>query len=149
MKAKERAVQQGLGGQIEFLVSDARDLSGVSGMAYDAVLLMGPLYHLVLKEDRLLALRQAYSRTNAGGVLFSAFISRFGIIGDLIKKQSEYVHEQKRFDSLLVQGHEDTNGGLGNFRGYFATVDEIAPLHEEVGFKTLAVRGRRADNFIR
>jgi hypothetical protein len=27
------------------------------------------------------------------------------------------------------------------FRGYFATVGEIAPLHEAVGFKTIAVAG--------
>ncbi|MFC1954436.1 class I SAM-dependent methyltransferase, partial [Chloroflexota bacterium] len=82
---KKRIIEKGLETGVKFDVKDARDLSGVDEY-YDTVLLMGPLYHLVYKEDREMALKQAYNRLKPGGHIFSSFISRFGIWGDVIKK---------------------------------------------------------------
>jgi len=47
---------------------------------------MGPLYHLVLQEDRELVLNKVFKFLKPGGVIFSAWISRFGIFGDNMKK---------------------------------------------------------------
>jgi S-adenosylmethionine-dependent methyltransferase len=58
-KCESRLAEQGLEGRARLVVADARDLSAVPGEAYDAVLLMGPLYHLVREADRRLALQQA------------------------------------------------------------------------------------------
>lgn len=79
---------EGLEGQVRFVVADARDLGRVGQKGFDAVLLMGPLYHLVVEADRKAALKEAFDRLREGGVLFSSFISRYGIMGDLIKKTS-------------------------------------------------------------
>jgi ubiquinone/menaquinone biosynthesis C-methylase UbiE len=57
------------------VVGDARSLPFADASA-DAVLLLGPLYHLVEAEDRLAALREARRVLKPGGVLATATISR-------------------------------------------------------------------------
>jgi ubiquinone/menaquinone biosynthesis C-methylase UbiE len=57
-------------------VGDARSLPYDSGSA-EAVLVMGPLYHLPARDDRLTALREALRVAVPGGVVAVAGISRF------------------------------------------------------------------------
>jgi ubiquinone/menaquinone biosynthesis C-methylase UbiE len=57
-------------------LGDARRLA-FDDMLADAVLLMGPLYHLVEAQDRRRALAEAYRVLRGGGHLFAAGISRF------------------------------------------------------------------------
>jgi ubiquinone/menaquinone biosynthesis C-methylase UbiE len=57
-------------------VGDARHLSQGNATA-DAVLLLGPLYHLVEREDRLGCLREAHRVLRPGGLVWGAGISRF------------------------------------------------------------------------
>jgi ubiquinone/menaquinone biosynthesis C-methylase UbiE len=75
-------------------LGDARRLPQADSCA-DAVLLLGPLYHLTERTDRLAALAEARRVLKSGGLLFAAAISRFaslldglvsGYLGD-----SEYV----------------------------------------------------------
>lgn len=57
-------------------VGDARELPAEDGTV-DAVLLLGPLYHLVKAEGRARALGEAHRVLRPGGQLFAAAISRF------------------------------------------------------------------------
>jgi SAM-dependent methyltransferase len=57
-------------------VGDARSLSQASE-TIDAVLLLGPLYHLTSREDRLRVFREARRVVRPGGVVLAAAISRF------------------------------------------------------------------------
>src|SRR5271165_3475678 len=57
-------------------VADARDIDRPDGSA-DAVLLLGPLYHLIHRADRLKALKEARRVLKPGGAVFVATISRF------------------------------------------------------------------------
>jgi ubiquinone/menaquinone biosynthesis C-methylase UbiE len=57
-------------------VGDARQLE-FDDEIVDAVLLLGPLYHLVKPEDRKRSLLEAYRVLKTGGHLFAAGISRF------------------------------------------------------------------------
>jgi S-adenosylmethionine-dependent methyltransferase len=100
---------------------------------------MGPLYHLIVEAERKQALRQVFERVRPGGVLFSAFISRFGIMGDLIKELPYWIEDQPAVRSHLERGRRPDDAPRGGFRGYFAQVSEIAPLHEAIGFETLAL----------
>jgi ubiquinone/menaquinone biosynthesis C-methylase UbiE len=59
-----------------FTVADARKLPQADGFA-DAVLVMGPLYHLVERRDRIRALVEAVRVTRSGGVVAVAAISRY------------------------------------------------------------------------
>ncbi|MEA3336788.1 MAG: class I SAM-dependent methyltransferase [Chloroflexota bacterium] len=67
--------------QSEFPVSsitlgDARKLEYPDGYA-DVVLLLGPLYHLTERSDRVMALQEAFRVLKQGGLLIAVGISRF------------------------------------------------------------------------
>ena len=140
-ECRKSTADAGLERQVRFMVTDARDLSEVTEKGFDAVLLMGPLYHLVEEADRKVALKQVFDKLREGGILFSAFISRFGVLSDLIKDLPDWIEDQVKVRSLLTNGKRPENYPRGGFRGYFAHVSEIAPLHEAIGFETLAVVG--------
>jgi SAM-dependent methyltransferase len=55
---------------------DARSLPAAGGSA-DAVLLLGPLYHLTSRADRIRALEEARRVTRPGGVVVALALSRF------------------------------------------------------------------------
>jgi SAM-dependent methyltransferase len=57
-------------------VGDARDLEA-NDDAYDAVLLLGPLYHLTDPAERIRALTEAARVVRPGGVVIAAGISRY------------------------------------------------------------------------
>lgn len=140
-ECRRNLAEAGLEQQVQLVVADARDLSAVPGQDFDAVLLMGPLYHLVEEEDRKLALRQAAGRLRAGGVIFSAFLSRYGVLGDMLKRNPAWIEDQAVVRSLLERGRRPDDAPPGGFRGYFARAAEIAPLHEALGFETLVLAG--------
>lgn len=60
---------------------DARALPAVGG-SVDAVLLLGPLYHLLDRADRVAAWREAGRVLRPGGVVVGATISRFASLLD-------------------------------------------------------------------
>jgi SAM-dependent methyltransferase len=138
---KMNLAQAGLESQVRLVLADARDLGEVVERDFDAVLLMGPLYHLIVEADRVLALKGAYDRLREGGVIFSSFISRYGIMGDLIRDIPDWIEDGPEVRSFLANGRRPDDYPRGGFRGYFAQVSEIAPLHEALGFETLTLAG--------
>jgi S-adenosylmethionine-dependent methyltransferase len=140
-RCKLRLAGAGLQGQVQFVVADARDLHAVPTTTFDAVLLMGPLYHLVFEEDRREALRQALDRLRSGGLLFSTHLSRLGVLGDLMRKIPEWIEQGEVVRSLLERGRRPDNQSRGGFRGYFARISEIRPLHEALGIQTIVLAG--------
>jgi SAM-dependent methyltransferase len=67
----------GAGQCIETAVADARQLD-LAGASADTVLLLGPLYHLARRSDRLRALAEARRVVRPGGPVFAAAISPLG-----------------------------------------------------------------------
>ena len=140
-RCKLRLEAEGLHGQAQLVVADARDLHAVPNTAFDAVLLMGPLYHLVFEEDRRQAVLQAADRLRSGGLLFSTHLSRLGVLGDLMRRIPEWIERSEVVRSLLSHGRRPDDQPRGGFRGYFARVSEIRPLHEALGFQTVVIAG--------
>jgi SAM-dependent methyltransferase len=138
---QEYLTKAGFANRVEFILDDARYMNDVPQKEYDAVLLMGPLYHLVEESDRKMALKQAYDRLRTGGVIFSAFISRFGIFGVIMKIMPDSIEDQKQVRSVLTRGRDREGWPSGGFRAFFSTVEEIAPLHEKIGFQTIKLVG--------
>jgi ubiquinone/menaquinone biosynthesis C-methylase UbiE len=120
---------------------DARDLAFAPDSA-DAVLLLGPLYHLVERCDRIQALREAKRVLKPGGMLFAAAISRFA---SLIDGLSRGFFADPEFRKIIKQ---DLASGL-HFNPtdrpeYFTTShfhqpDELAAEVAEAGFSTIRV----------
>jgi ubiquinone/menaquinone biosynthesis C-methylase UbiE len=76
-----RRAGTGRPGRVTAEVGDARRL-GADSASFDAVLLLGPLYHLTERDDRVRALGEAARVVRPDGVVFAAAISRFGSLFD-------------------------------------------------------------------
>jgi SAM-dependent methyltransferase len=62
--------------QVETGVADARDLD-LNDASVDAVLLLGPIYHLPTRDDRVAALAEGRRVVRPGGPVFAVAISRW------------------------------------------------------------------------
>lgn len=86
---------------IQTAPGDARYLD-LPDSSVDAVLLLGPLYHLPEREDRIQALREARRIVRASGPIFIAAISRWAPRLDGVLQEKLYEHNP-HFLSLLPE----------------------------------------------
>jgi SAM-dependent methyltransferase len=70
-----------LGLSVTAQLGDARRLAHTDA-SFDVVLLLGPLYHLTERADRVGAFREALRVVSPGGLVFAAAISRFASLFD-------------------------------------------------------------------
>jgi SAM-dependent methyltransferase len=66
---------------VDAAVGDARQLEATDS-SVDAVLLLGPLYHLVDRADRVVALTEARRAVRPAGAVFVAAVNRFASLVD-------------------------------------------------------------------
>jgi S-adenosylmethionine-dependent methyltransferase len=138
-RCRQNLIEAGVAAQVQLVVADGRELEGVTGQDFAAVLLMGPLYHLIEQADRTQALQAAVARLQGGGLIFSALLNRLGVIGDFLKRIPHWIEDQDYVRHFLAQGRRPDDAPRGGFRGYFATVAEVASFHEALGLETLVV----------
>jgi SAM-dependent methyltransferase len=83
-------------------LGDARELPAPDAGA-DAVLLLGPLYHLLDRADRVRALSEARRVVRPGGVVAAASIGRYAALHDMLRKRR---YEEKRaiVDASVADG---------------------------------------------
>ncbi|MGW0896857.1 class I SAM-dependent methyltransferase [Streptomyces goshikiensis] len=112
-------------------LGDARQLTAAAG-TYDVVLLLGPLYHLHDKADRLSALTEAARVVRPGGLIAAAAISRYSPLLD-------YIATTGITEPAIQDGVRDTlnQGRYAGQRGftvaYFQTSDELRAEVTEAG----------------
>lgn len=118
---------------------DALTLEGIADASFDAVLLMGPLYHLVSEGHRATAVRQAMRVLKPGGLIFAAFITRYAPFRDYAASDPQAVFREKdEWDQMWLDG---INFGEGFTDAYFSMPAEVLPLMETQGFSTIQVLG--------
>lgn len=122
-------------GLIETQVGDARDL-GLGDASADAVLLLGPLYHLERRGDRVTALREARRVVRPGGPVFGAAISRWSARLDGILRQRIY---EKYADAEELIAEVERTGvlpplGPGSFCGYTHRPAQLRNEFASAGF---------------
>jgi ubiquinone/menaquinone biosynthesis C-methylase UbiE len=124
-------------------VGDARRLM-CDDNSVDTVLLLGPLYHLTSRDDRLQALREAYRVVRPGGVLAAAAISRFASTYDGLLRG---FLEDPRFEEIVERDvregqHRNPSGRPEWFTtAYFHLPEELRDEVIEAGFKLEALVG--------
>jgi SAM-dependent methyltransferase len=96
-------VEQATGlGLASALVGDARELP-YEDERFDAVLLLGPLYHLHERADRVRALAEARRVVRPGGLVAAAVISRYASTIDGLRG----LLEQDGFEASIQRDLED------------------------------------------
>ena len=131
-------------------VGDARRLPQ-EDRSFDAVLLMGPLYHLTEASDRLQALRDASRVLVPGGVLAAAAISRYASALDgLARKLSVDPRFVTIRDRDLADGqHRNETDNLDYFTtAYFHRPDDLVREIESAGFAGAQVLGVEGPGWI-
>lgn len=121
---------------------DARALAAADS-AMDAVLLLGPLYHLPDRDDRLRALAEAARVVRPGGLVATAVISRFASAHDSVRRawlgEPDWV---AGVESTIADGrhHGLRFGERRRFTtAYFHHPDEVADELRAVGLSVAAV----------
>jgi SAM-dependent methyltransferase len=117
---------------------DARHLD-VADATFDVVLLLGPLYHLTERVDRIRALGEARRALRTDGILFAAGISRFAALHDLLVRLDR-LHEDDVLSSVkdavstgVLRGRE---GGLFT-TAYFHLPGELRDEVNEASFNDI------------
>jgi SAM-dependent methyltransferase len=133
-----RHVEQARAAGVSAAVGDARDLP-FDDDAFDAALLLGPLYHLASRTDRLRALAEAVRVTRPGGTVFAAGISRFITFGSLSLGRPVPVPFPPAWVALLADGTPPP--GLRFPAGHFHTAEELQAELEAAGLAVQEVVG--------
>jgi SAM-dependent methyltransferase len=118
-------------GRITAEVGDARKLP-VDDAGFDAALLLGPLYHLLEREERIGALAEAARAVRPGGLVFAAAISRFASLFDGLARQFLFDPE---FRSIVEADLRDGQHRNPTHRPHWFTAAYFhrpEELHEEV-----------------
>jgi SAM-dependent methyltransferase len=124
-------------------LGDARNL-GHQDASCDAVLLLGPLYHLVERADRVRALREARRVLKLGGVVFGAAISRFASLHDGLAR--EFIFDPTflgivEADLATGQHRNPTDRPEWFTTAYFHHPDELRAESQEAGLEVCEVVG--------
>lgn len=130
-------------------VADARCIDRASGSA-DAVLCMGPLYHIVQRDERIAALNECARLLRPGGTLYAAAITRyatllwatsvFGVRNRLLEEEAfmRMVETELRTGEHIRPG-ESAYSGIG--RSHFHSPAELKGELNSAGFDGVAVHG--------
>jgi ubiquinone/menaquinone biosynthesis C-methylase UbiE len=130
----EQATQRAQG-RFSAADGDARALEDADA-SQDVVLLLGPLYHLLDRAERVRALREAHRVLRTAGLLAAAAISRFaplldGLYGGWLSDPKLQALVKRN----LVDGQHRSYGDPMQFTtAYFHRPEELAAEVEEAGF---------------
>ncbi len=126
-------------------VVNALDLSIYKNEQFDVVLLFGPLYHLLEKEERKQCLNEVNRVLKSNGIIFASFIPYLSgsiAIIDRYFRHPEQV-DINNLDKVFKTVKFNNLSNKGFQEGYYPTVEEIESLFEECKFKTIEIKSIR------
>ena len=140
--ARARAAAAGIRDQIPLIsTGDIRDLSRFGEESFDAVLALGPFYHLIDAEERLAAARELFRVLRPAGQAFISIIPRLSGLAGLVQRGAidpeqvpPDVLEQVATTGVFIN---PTDRGFQN--GYYPEISEAEELFAGAGFEKLDV----------
>ncbi len=130
-------------GRVTAEVGDVRDLTAADA-SFDAALVLGPLYHLTDRADRLRALTEVRRVVRPGGLTFVAAISRFASLFDGLARGFLF---EPGFGDIVARDlregqHRNPTGRPEWFTtAYFHHPHELRTETEESGLEVIEVVG--------
>lgn len=126
----------------DFICDDAANLGTLAPESFDAVLLMGPMYHVIDDSRRSAILSAASSILRPGGLLFSAYINSYGVlITGLEEFPQEFAGESDILRMLQIFRHNDPGDGSGFTHALFYPPDVAVEEVHSAGFEVVTYAG--------
>lgn len=144
--ARQQIEQVGVGRRVEAIIeADACDLSRYADASFDAVLCLGPFYHLPETSARAQAAGELQRVLRPSGMVFVALMPRSAFVRRTIASVDERRHLMQPgfIDALMSEGKfvSDVSGRFN--AGYGVLPREVQPFFNQFGFEQRAagVRG--------
>lgn len=140
--ARNKISQAEVGDKVEEVTeADARDLSRWGSDSFDAVLCLGPFYHLPNPSDRESAAVELNRVLRSEGLAFVALMPRYAFLRRTLAIPDERRHlARPDFVAHLLEDGVFANDMPGRFtNGYGVYPNEVAPFFEQYGFTTLTL----------
>lgn len=130
--------------KLEAVAGDALETETLPGAPFDAVLLMGPLYHLLEEEERIRSVENALGMLGRGGLLFASFILMTSDLIDVMKTTSRTLLEDDpanaAFQACLLAGK--SYAGDAFTRAYLSDVSQIEPFMARFPLEPVVIFGQ-------
>lgn len=125
----------------EIVVADARDLSAWTDRAFDAVLALGPFYHLPGRSDRDRAANEMARVLRPGGFVFVALMPRYAFLRRTLAIPDERRHlASAQFVTRVLEEGVFENDVPGRFTGgYGVRPADVEPFFARHGFEARAL----------
>lgn len=123
--------------------ANALESDGWGEGPWDCILILGPLYHLISRAQRLKLLKIARDNLKPGGLVFSSFMTRTGALVYGIKNNPAGILHPGGARKLWKTGTDNhfVEGTEYFTNAYFSHPEEVNPLIEESGLKALHLAG--------
>ena len=124
---QEKAKQHSL--KVDIYQGDAKNLFQFDDAKFDAVLCMGPLYHLKMEKDRNKALAECLRVLKQGGIIAAAYVNRYA--SHLIEiLQDDKPLDAKFLEKIISKGIQ---AGRMSDSFYFSYPAEIEQMMSDFG----------------
>ena len=140
--AREQVARAGVVDRVEAVVeADACDLSRWDDASFDAVLALGPFYHLPDPNDRERAARELTRVLRPGGHAFVALMPRYAFLRRTLAIPDERHHlAEPAFVARVLDEGVFLNDVPGRFTGgYGVRPEEVAPFFAQYGLQVRAL----------
>ena len=144
--ARERIRQAGAGKRVESIQEvNAVDLAGYADGSFDAVLALGPFYHLTAMEDRHRAASEIFRIVRPGAIVIVAFMPHMTFVRHLVLRAANHPNQVTPdvFSKMLDTGIYNNPSESGFQDGYAPEIDQLRILFEDAAFHTEAVTSIR------
>lgn len=124
-------------------VADARDLSAWGDESFDAVLSLGPFYHLSSLEDRRAAASEMVRVLRPQGLAFVALMPRYGLLRRtmVIPDERHHLLQTDWLRKLLDEGWFE-NEVPGRFNsGFGVRPEDVIPFFDQFGLESIDLLG--------
>ncbi len=135
--AKQKSKQMGASIKL-FQQGNAKNMNCFEDETFDAVLMLGPMYHLLEENERLKALSEAHRLLKSNGIIFVSFITKNAPIRDKAWNNPENIIKNiDMIEEILTSGKfQSEEKNLPDV--YFASDKDIFTLFEKhEGFEYL------------